>query len=63
MKKIINFSYDNRIISKPWGEEYVIFKNKKKIAITYLKIKKGLSTSLHCHPKKKNWFFNIKRYC
>ena len=25
----------------------------KKIAITYLKIKKGFSTSLHCHPRKK----------
>jgi len=60
MKKIINFSYDNRIISKPWGEEYVIFKNKKKIAITYLKIKKGLSTSLHCHPKKKTGFLILK---
>ena len=41
---------------KPWGEEYNIFRNKKKIAITYLKIEKGFSTSLHCHPVKKTGF-------
>jgi mannose-6-phosphate isomerase-like protein (cupin superfamily) len=49
-------SYDNRIILKPWGEEYNIFRNRKKLAITYLKIDKGKSTSLHCHPKKKTGF-------
>jgi mannose-6-phosphate isomerase-like protein (cupin superfamily) len=52
----MKLSYDNRIVTKPWGEEYVIFKNKNKIAITYLKIKKGQSTSLHCHPQKKTGF-------
>ena len=49
-------NYDNRIVIKPWGEEYNIFRNNKKIAITYLKLKKGFSTSLHCHPKKKTGF-------
>lgn len=49
-------NYDNRIVIKPWGEEYNIFRNKKKIAITYLKIEKGKSTSLHCHPNKKTGF-------
>ena len=52
----MKLNYDNRIVIKPWGEEYVIFKNKNKIAITYLKIKKGQSTSLHCHPQKKTGF-------
>lgn len=52
----MKLSYNNRIVSKPWGEEYVIFKNKNKIAVTYLKIKKGQSTSLHCHPQKKTGF-------
>ena len=52
----MKLNYDNRIVTKPWGEEYVIFKNKNKIAITYLKIKKGQSTSLHCHPQKKTGF-------
>lgn len=60
---MIKLNYDNRVIFKPWGEEYNIFRNKKKIAITYLKIKKGFSTSLHCHPKKKNWISNSQRNC
>lgn len=56
----MNFNYDNRVVLKPWGEEYNIFRNKKKIAITYLKIKKGFATSLHCHPKKKTGFLILK---
>ena len=56
----MRFNYDNRIVLKPWGEEYNIFRNKKKIAITYLKVKKGLSTSLHCHPVKKTGFLILK---
>ena len=52
----MKLNYDNRIVIKPWGEEYNIFRNNKKIAITYLKLKKGFSTSLHCHPKKKTGF-------
>jgi mannose-6-phosphate isomerase-like protein (cupin superfamily) len=54
--KKINKNYDNSKVIKPWGEEYNIYRNVKKIAITYLKIKKGQSTSLHCHPKKKTGF-------
>ena len=53
-------NYNNRVILKPWGEEYVIFKDRKKIAITYLKLKKGFSTSLHCHPNKKTGFLILK---
>ena len=55
-KKNIKKNYDNSKVIKPWGEEYNIYRNVKKIAITYLKIKKGQSTSLHCHPKKKTGF-------
>ena len=55
-----NKTYDNRVVIKPWGEEYNIFRNKKKIAITYLKIEKGFSTSLHCHPVKKTGFLILK---
>ena len=54
--KIKKINYDNSKILKPWGEEYNIFRNKKKLAITYLKLKKGESTSVHCHPKKKTGF-------
>ena len=53
-------NYDNRVVIKPWGEEYNIFRNKKKIAITYLKMNKGFSTSLHCHPSKKTGFLILK---
>ncbi len=56
----MKFNYDNRIVLKPWGEEYNIFRNKKKIAITYLKMKKGFATSLHCHPQKKTGFLILK---
>ncbi len=55
-----NKTYDNRVVIKPWGEEYNIFRNKKKIAITYLKLKKGFSTSLHSHPVKKTGFLILK---
>mgnify|MGYP001200035352 CR=1 FL=1 len=48
--------YSKRIVLKPWGEEYNIFTNQKKFAITYLKIKKKHTTSLHCHPNKKTGF-------
>ena len=48
--------YTKRIVLKPWGEEYNIFTNRKKFAITYLKIKKNHTTSLHCHPNKKTGF-------
>ena len=36
----MRYNYDNRVVIKPWGEEYNIYRNKKKCAITYLKIKK-----------------------
>tara|TARA_B100000767_G_scaffold260442_1_gene271107 strand:+ start:208 stop:912 length:705 start_codon:yes stop_codon:yes gene_type:complete len=49
-------NYDNSKVLKPWGEEYNIFRNKKKLAITYLKLKKGEATSIHCHPRKKTGF-------
>lgn len=57
-KKKLN--YTNSVIKKPWGEEYIIFNKGKKICITYLKIKKNFSTSLHCHPQKKTGFLILK---
>lgn len=30
MKKRKLKNYDNRVVMKPWGEEYNIFRNKKK---------------------------------
>lgn len=42
---------DNVVVKKPWGYEYLCYKNKN-LAIWFLHIVKNRSTSLHCHPKK-----------
>ena len=42
--------YDKKIVTKPWGYEYVAYRDKDKLAVTFLNIYKGKSTSLHCHP-------------
>ncbi len=54
MKK--NDFYNTKVVNKPWGYEYVIYYDKKKLAITFLKIENGQKTSLHCHTKKKTGF-------
>lgn len=46
---------DNYIVNKPWGNEYVICKNKR-TATWLLNIGYKKKTSLHCHPKKKTGF-------
>ena len=50
---IENNFYSNRLVKKPWGEEYIIYKDANKLAITLVKINYNHKTSLHCHPKKK----------
>ncbi len=54
--KTKNRLYDLKVVSKPWGHEYVIYSDKKKIAITFLKINPKKETSLHCHSSKKTGF-------
>jgi len=46
------FDYSRYLITKPWGEEFLIFQTKK-IAVWLLKIHSKKSTSLHCHIYKK----------
>ncbi len=46
------FDYSKVVIKKPWGHEYVIFKNDD-VAVWVLHIKHGFQTSMHCHPNKK----------
>mgnify|MGYP001178876906 FL=1 len=46
---------DNLVVKKPWGNEYVVCKNKK-TATWLLNINYKKKTSLHCHPKKKTGF-------
>ena len=45
-------TFQGYVVNKPWGYEYLMFQSRD-IAIWILYIKKGFSTSLHCHPKKK----------
>ena len=58
MKKRNNF-YRDKVVYKPWGYEYVVYSSSNRLAITFLKINYGQKTSLHCHPKKKNWVHNV----
>ena len=55
MKNNKNY-YDNRVVFKPWGYEYVVYRSGNNLSVTILNINSNKSTSLHCHPKKKNWF-------
>ena len=44
--------YDDVIVNKPWGHEYLMYRNPD-VALWCLSIRKGEQTSLHCHPRKK----------
>ena len=56
MKTNDNAFYDSRIVFKPWGYEYVVFRYKKILSVTLLQINNNKTTSLHCHPQKKTGF-------
>lgn len=45
-------TYKNKVVIKPWGYEFLVFENDM-VGVWLLHIKKGNSTSMHCHPKKK----------
>ena len=55
MKNNKNY-YDNRIVFKPWGYEYVVYRSGNNLSVTILNINSNKSTSLPCHPKKKTGF-------
>jgi mannose-6-phosphate isomerase-like protein (cupin superfamily) len=42
---------DHKIVTKPWGYEYIAFQNDF-VALKVLHIKHDERTSLHCHPNK-----------
>lgn len=46
------FDYSRVVIKKPWGQEYLVFRNDY-TAVWALYINKGSRTSMHCHPNKK----------
>ncbi|MBN1384035.1 MAG: GDP-L-fucose synthase [Elusimicrobia bacterium] len=45
-------SYKDKVVIKPWGHEFLVFKNSE-VAVWLLYLKKGNATSMHCHPGKK----------
>ncbi|MDA8560516.1 hypothetical protein N9L33_01810 [Nitrospinae bacterium] len=51
-------NYKNKVVIKPWGYEFLIFENES-VAIWYLHINKGHSTSMHCHPLKKTCLITL----
>jgi len=44
-------NYNTNIVKKPWGYEYLVYENQD-VALWFLYIAPGQSTSMHCHPKK-----------
>jgi acetolactate synthase-1/2/3 large subunit len=46
-----NLNYNNSIVKKPWGYEYLAFENEN-VAIWLLHISRTQKTSMHAHPKK-----------
>jgi len=44
-------NYKNVVVTKPWGFEYLVYENTD-VALWYLCLNAGASTSLHCHPSK-----------
>ena len=55
MKKKSSF-YDNEVVLKPWGYEYVVYRNLNNLSVTLLNISYKKTTSLHCHTQKKSGF-------
>jgi len=47
-----NTNFSGVVVNKPWGYEYLMFQTPE-VSIWMLYIKKGFSTSMHCHPNKK----------
>lgn len=44
--------YRNKVVVKPWGYEFLIYESSD-VAIWFLHLDKGHSTSMHCHTRKK----------
>ena len=52
--------YDNKVVNKPWGYEYVVYRNQNNLCVTLLSIDYKKTTSLHCHPNKKSGFILLR---
>ena len=51
--------YGDVVVKKPWGEEYLCYRNGE-VAIWFLYIKAGEKTSMHCHPTKNTGLVVLK---
>ena len=60
MKKIDSF-YDNRIVNKPWGYEYVVYRNLNHLSVTLLSINYN-KTTFTIKLNKTNIVKDIKFY-
>tara|TARA_Y100000389_G_C17437410_1_gene506380 strand:+ start:452 stop:1141 length:690 start_codon:yes stop_codon:yes gene_type:complete len=58
MRNIDKF-YDRKVVKKPWGHEYVVYRKGNDLSVTLLRINYKKKTSLHCHPNKKSGFILI----
>lgn len=47
----VDRDFNNLIVKKPWGYEYLVFQNEH-VAIWMLHIVRKRKTSMHCHPAK-----------
>ena len=52
--------YDNKVVNKPWGYEYVVYRNQNNLCVTLLSIDYKKTTSLHFHPNKKSGFILLR---
>ncbi len=52
------FDYSKVVIKKPWGHEYLIYRNNE-VAVWVLHINNGYQTSMHCHPNKKTSIISL----
>lgn len=48
----ININFNNLVVNKPWGSEYLMYSNSE-TELWNLYISHQKSTSMHCHPNKK----------
>ena len=44
-------SHVKNVVKKPWGYEYLAYENEE-VAVWFLHLNHGESTSMHCHPSK-----------
>ena len=57
---ISNNFYDDKIVLKPWGYEYTLFRIGSHCRVVFVHIKYQNKTSLHCHPSKNTGFIILE---